>query len=418
VIRVGLIISPPGLHQGGLNYFHNLLSCYQQHPNRGLKLALFTDHEEKFASYRSDAIEIHSCPQASLLSLHSLGNWPRRLLNELAGYDPVLLRIMERHRIDLLTHRSIGRQTSINTLNWQGDFQHRIFPEFFSARECAKRDSSIANVRLWRNILLSSHAANKDFRRFYPELDSVKAHILHFSSTAVLRVVPVAREELAAHYPVREPYFFLPTQFWQHKNHAVVVEALRQTSTAIRVICTGAMQDPRDPSYVPELLTKIKHAGLEQRFIRLGTVPYPMLVSLMHHSVAVLQPSLFEGWSTSVEESKTMCKQIILSSIDVHLEQAPKRGTFFSPDSPEELAACMSRVDGAFCAETEQGFVNQRPLHKTRIEREWIEEFARILKAVAAPPGSGIHPFGPSSNAGPRALREVSSVGDGVAGLS
>jgi glycosyltransferase involved in cell wall biosynthesis len=384
MIRVGLIISPRGMHQGGVNYYHNLLSCYHQRPDEGLRLEVFTDQDETFARYRSDAITIHRCPEASLLSLHSLQNWPRRAVNELLGYDPALLRIMERHRVDLLTHRSLGRQTTINTLLWQGDLQHKKFPQFFSARECGKRDASIANVRLWGNILLSSHAAANDFRRFYPELASVQTRILHFSSTAVLSVVPLKREELEAHFPVREPYFFLPNQFWKHKNHAVVVEALRQTSPRIRVICTGAMQDPRDASYVPDLLAKVKQAGLEQRFVCLGTVPYPTLAGLMHHSLAVLQPSLFEGWSTSVEESKAMCKQIILSNIDVHLEQAPKRGTFFSPDSPEELAACMKRIHAECDTTMEDNFVEQRSIYKAASGLEWIEEFARILKKVYA----------------------------------
>ena len=139
------------------------------------------------------------------------------------------------------------------------------------------------------------------------------------------------REQLNLHYPVLEPYFFLPNQFWQHKNHGVVVDALRELPKTIRVICTGSMDDYRNHGYVPELLAKARQAGVDDRFICLGIVPYPMLVSLMHHSLAVLQPSLFEGWSTSVEESKAMCKQIVLSNLDVHLEQAPERGRFFRP---------------------------------------------------------------------------------------
>jgi glycosyltransferase involved in cell wall biosynthesis len=380
MIRVGLILSLTGMWQGGVNYFHNLLSCYQQYPDAALKLEVFTDHDQDLARYRSDAIEIHLCPK---VSLGSLLNWPRRRVNELLGYDPLLLKIMERHRINLLTHRGLGGQTNINTLPWLPDLQHKRFPQFFSRRECSNRDASIANVRLWGNILLSSHTAANDFRRHYPELASVQTRILHFSNTAALNVVPLRREELETQYPVREPYFFLPNQFWQHKNHAVVIEALRQSPKAIRVICTGAMRDTRDAAYVPALLDKVKQAGMEERFLCLGTVPYPALVSLMHHSLAVLQPSICEGWSTSVEESKAMCKQIILSNIDVHLEQAPERGVYFSPDSPEELAGCMKRMHTEFDPVIERGFIERRPQLKTRIERDWIENFARIVKTVS-----------------------------------
>jgi glycosyltransferase involved in cell wall biosynthesis len=381
MIRVGLVLSLRGLWQGGVNYYHNLLSCYQRNPDEALKLEVFTDHDEDVARYRGDAITIHLCPE---VSLSNPWNFPRRALNKLLSYDPVLLRIMERHRIDLLTHRSLGKQTAVNTLPWLPDLQHKRFPEFFSTKECANRDSSIDNVRLWGNILLSSQAAANDFERHYPELSSVQTRILHFSNAAALNVVPLGREELEAQYPVREPYFFLPNQFWRHKNHAVVVEALRQTPPEIRVICTGEMQDTRDVSYVPSLLAKVRGAGVEQRFLSLGTVPYPAMVSLMHHSVAVLQPSLCEGWSTSVEESKAMCKQIILSNIEVHLEQAPERGVYFSPDSSQELAAHMKRVHTEFSPVVEESFVKRRLQLKTRVEREWIKDFTSILKTVSA----------------------------------
>ena len=378
MIKVGMIASLRGSWQGGVNYYHNLLGCYRKYPDPAVKLDVFSPFPEDVAGYQSDAIEIHPCPQ-----LRHFRNYPRRIMKRLLRYDPVLTRVMERHHIDVLTHTTLGRQTRINTLQWIVDLQHKAIPEFFSPEECARRDSEIGNARLWGNVLLSSHSATKDFRGYYPELAQVRTHVLHFSSAEALNVALLSRAELEMQYPVHEPYFFLPNQFWQHKNHAVVVEALRRTSREIRVVCTGTMQDFRDVTYVPSLMDKVKQAGVEHRFVCLGVVPYPTMVSLMHHSVAVVQPSLFEGWSTTVEESKSMRKQIILSNIDVHLEQAPERGVYFSPDSPEELAACLNRIYAEFSPEIEEGFVEQRSHYKTRLERDWIEDFARIMKTVS-----------------------------------
>jgi glycosyltransferase involved in cell wall biosynthesis len=380
MIKVGLSLSFRGMWQGGVNYYHNLLSCYQKYPDPGLKIDVFTPFPDDFTVYESDAIEIHGCPELRVRR----SDYRRRVVWRLLRHDPVFLGILKRHRIDLLAYNSLGRQTRVNTLLWFPDFQHKVFPQFFSAKECAIRDSKIASTRLWGNILLSSLAAANDFRRFYPELAEVQTRILHFSAPAVLNEAPLSRVELERNYPVREPYFFLPNQFWQHKNHAVVVEALRRTSADIRVICTGSMEDQRNSAYLPVLLDNVKQAGLEGRFICLGVVPYQTLVSLMQHSLAVLQPSLFEGWSTSVEEAKAMCKQIILSNIDVHVEQAPKRGVYFSPDSPDELAACMERIHADFCPVTERSFEEQRVNQRMKIERDWIEDFAHTLKAVAA----------------------------------
>jgi glycosyltransferase involved in cell wall biosynthesis len=209
--------------------------------------------------------------------------------------------------------------------------------------------------------------------------------VLHFSSAAVLDTKPMSREELSRTYPASEPYFFLPNQFWQHKNHGVVVEALRQLPAKIKVLCTGSMDDYRDKTYVPNLLAKVKEAGLEERFVCLGSVPYPVMVSLMDHAIAVLQPSLFEGWSTTVEESKAMLKRIVLSKIAVHVEQAPERGIYFTPDAPDssaQLAQLMQRVYDEYDPQVEAGYRALRQENRIKIEREWIQEYPRIVKAV------------------------------------
>ncbi|MCL4501103.1 MAG: glycosyltransferase, partial [Deltaproteobacteria bacterium] len=68
------------------------------------------------------------------------------------------------------------------------------------------------------------------------------------------------------------------------------------------------------------------------------------LAALMRHAMAMINPSLFEGWSTTVEEAKSLGKRILLSDIPVHKEQAPERGIFFPPHEPEALAEALQSV--------------------------------------------------------------------------
>ena len=58
----------------------------------------------------------------------------------------------------------------------------------------------------------------------------------------------------------------------------------------------------------------------------------------MNYAEAVIQPSLFEGWSTVVEDAKAMNQYVIASNIDVHIEQLQKNYSFFDPLNPIELA--------------------------------------------------------------------------------
>jgi glycosyltransferase involved in cell wall biosynthesis len=142
-------------------------------------------------------------------------------------------------------------------------------------------------------------------------------------------------------------FVYLPNQFWAHKNHKVVVQALalaKAQGSQVTVVCTGSAWDHRNPWYFSELLATISELGLRDNLILLGFIPHAHLFQLMRQSLAVLQPSLFEGWSTTVEEAKSVGKSVILSDIPVHREQNPPQVTFFDPRDPKVLADCLVKV--------------------------------------------------------------------------
>jgi glycosyltransferase involved in cell wall biosynthesis len=107
------------------------------------------------------------------------------------------------------------------------------------------------------------------------------------------------------------------------------------------VIATGAMEDYRRPRHVEELMRHADELGVLDSFLTLGVVPYDDLIGLMVNSVALLNPSRAEGWSTSVEEAKSLGKRILMSDLPVHREQAPRDGLYVDPDDATGLADAM-----------------------------------------------------------------------------
>ena len=74
-----------------------------------------------------------------------------------------------------------------------------------------------------------------------------------------------------------QPYFFLPNQFWAHKNHRAVVDALallNARGTPFLVLCTGHTQDRRQPDHFAKLMAHVKAMGVEVRIsaARLGAI--------------------------------------------------------------------------------------------------------------------------------------------------
>jgi glycosyltransferase involved in cell wall biosynthesis len=58
----------------------------------------------------------------------------------------------------------------------------------------------------------------------------------------------------------------------------------------------------------------------------------------MKHAVAVIQPSLFEGWSTVIEDAMAMNQSIIASDLEVNYEQLGEKGVFFDRNDAVALA--------------------------------------------------------------------------------
>jgi hypothetical protein len=152
--------------------------------------------------------------------------------------------------------------------------------------------------------------------------------------------LPLSIGELQQRLGVPAKFFHLPNQMWKHKNHALVVEALRHAPEAV-VVATGPREDYRHAGVYDSLMAQVRAHGLEERFLHLGLVSFHELASLMHHAVAIINPSRFEGWSTTVEEAKSLGKRVLVSDIPVHREQAPARGRLFPVDDPRALGALM-----------------------------------------------------------------------------
>ena len=261
------------------------------------------------------------------------------------GPQPSLGVTLKSKGIDcLFSSTHYGPRFTIPLLTWIPDFQHVHLPENFSVAEIRKR-----NVNFHRSlinadrIIVSSTDASSDLNTFNPDF-SKKVRILSFVANVPDDIYQEEPSKIADIYYLPDRFFYLPNQFWRHKNHKIVIDAisqLRDERIELNIVCSGATHDYRDHSFFSELLAEISRRGLRENFIILGMIPYHHVLQLIRQSVAVIQPSLFEGWSTTVEESKSIGKRIILSDIAVHREQDPKNGVFFDPHSASSLAENM-----------------------------------------------------------------------------
>ena len=229
------------------------------------------------------------------------------------------------------------------TVHWIPDFQHRYLPHFFSSDEIAARNHSMGEIAGQPGVVVfSSNVAAEDFRRFYPDYRATP-RVWHFFS--LLNTTKPASHSSLEKYSLPEKYLYLPNQFWVHKNHITVLKALarlrQEKGMIIPLVCTGTQSDRRNETHFTSLMRFIEEHNLTSQVHLLGLIERNDQVDVLRHAAAVVQPSLFEGWSTVVEDVRATGRPIFLSDIPVHREQALDHCFYFLPESDEQLALLL-----------------------------------------------------------------------------
>jgi glycosyltransferase involved in cell wall biosynthesis len=347
VIRVGFVLSFDERWLGGINYFRNLLTALYALPERKIEAVIFT-------SFRSPEKHFDGFPAVKIVRsrMFNRGSLPwliRKLWLWGFSHDLFLERLLKKHGVAVLSHSGwLGKGAAIPAIGWIPDFQHVRLPKFFGMSEIASRNKSFSDMcRYCPTIIVSSYDAQADLFRFDPGCKS-KSEVLQFVAAATKEKTTLpSRGELEQRYKFSGNYLLLPNQFWKHKNHRVVIEALGllgREGKRVLVLATGSIVDHRHPEYFKSLMERAKKLDVLDNFYHLGLVPGSDLAGLMRDALAIINPSFFEGWSTSVEEAKSLGKRVLLSDIPVHREQNPMQGSYFLPDDANALSALLWAV--------------------------------------------------------------------------
>jgi len=228
---------------------------------------------------------------------------------------------------------------------WIPDFQEDYLPHFFSEEEVIERKTFQKNVVCNCDLVVfSSVDSQNDFNRLYPNAKP-NQFVLNFAVVHP-NISEQIIEKLLEKYTLPQQYFFSPNQFWAHKNHAIILKAiklLKNKGVDVCIAFSGKENDYRNTENFETLKLFIKENNLEDNIKFLGFIPREEQLSLMKNSVAIIQPSLFEGWSTVVEDAIALNKFIILSNLKVHKEQIDKNVCFFDRNNEKELAIIIEK---------------------------------------------------------------------------
>lgn len=345
-LRVAFRIVSSRAWQGGFNYQLNLCRALVTHAADQIEVVAFFGEDamagdvEAFAA--DSRMEVIRHPAFSLAG-HSV----RLLRAVLLGLDKEAAAAFSAARIDVVFESAhfYGRGLQPAAIAWFPDFQHRRLAHLFSRLAWWRREIGFRmQLRCGRTILVSSEDARSDCERYYPQSQGA-VQVLRFPAVVAAEDMAVDPVEVKKQYGLPEQFIYLPNQFWRHKNHAIVVEALgilRRRGISVSVVASGNTADPRDPALYRTLLARSEELDVSPLFRVLGVVPRAHVFALMRSCTVFLNPSMCEGWSSGVEEAKLFGVPMILSDLAVHREQAGLLGQYFAPDDAHALAELLA----------------------------------------------------------------------------
>ena len=226
------------------------------------------------------------------------------------------------------------------------DLQHKTYPQFFSTHEVLQRErtfrdatrsaSAIAVISNYvRTSVLQTGAISSE-RVFtiyirtphrLPELDAVHA-------VEVLRRLELRSGE----------YLFYPANFWRHKNHEMLLTAFLMARSGglqseVKLVLTGAPSER-----MRELAAAADALGLKDDVVFAGFLSEPDFVVLIKNCLAVVFPSLYEGFGMPIIEAMAAGRPVACSNKTSLPEVADSAALLFDPRIPSQLADAILRI--------------------------------------------------------------------------
>ncbi len=228
-----------------------------------------------------------------------------------------------------------------NRYYWKPDFQEMYYPEYVSTIEYEYVISNMKKIAENEryNLVVSSEDSLNDYKKFFGPYENT-THVLRFVSI-IPDLSELDKEGLLHKYDINKKYFMVSNQFWPHKNHLLVLQAinlLKEKQHNFVIVFSGKQSSYRDEQYFSKLQVYINENNLKEYVKFIGFIPREEQLILMKNSLAVIQPSMFEGWSTIIEDCKALNQFVISSDLSVNFEQIQENCIFFDRYSAEALA--------------------------------------------------------------------------------
>ena len=221
------------------------------------------------------------------------------------------------------------------------DVQHEAYPQFFTEAELnLRRNYFPATCSLSSAILTLSEFSKKEIVDHYG-VPASKVHVVYTGVSPRFFAKDAGDASIRAKYDLPEKYLYFPANAWPHKNHQLLLIALRVLAatgrTAPPLVLSGAPLEAAS-----ELLQFARHLGVEVH--HLGYLPYLDIPAIYRGARLLVFPSLFEGFGMPVIEAMAAGTPVAAANVTSLPEVAGDAAVLFNPRKPDEIADAIDHL--------------------------------------------------------------------------
>jgi len=297
------------------------------------------------------------------------------------------------------------------------DLQHRLQPEFpevsasgeWELREYAHR-GCVLNALM---VLVDSEVSKEDVLECYGAdgvgPDAIRVLPLQPAISGV-EVSEAQRQRVREAYSLSKPYFFYPAQFWPHKNHLRIAQALAELhgqGLEVQLALAGSQTGELREKTFSEVMETAAKLGIGEHVRYLGYVSDDDMRPLYSAAEALVMPTFFGPSNIPVLEAWATSCPVITSDIRGIREQMGDAGVLVDPRSVDSIAAGMRRIL------TEPGLADaMRQRGRDRLSSFTPQDFTRRLGEILDEAESILARGDPSQSASSGLTRE--GIPDGI----
>jgi len=225
------------------------------------------------------------------------------------------------------------------------DMQHEFFPDYFSTYEMKIRKEFYSpSAKQATRIIAISNYSKSCLVKMY-NIAPEKIDVIYHGYNSRFRIIEDSSrlEQIRLRYGIRKPFLYYPAATWPHKNHIMLLAALKMLKDKYafegQLVLSGMTRKTNS-----ELKKKIDQLGVVDSVKILGYLPYEDLPYLYNLARMLVFPSLFEGFGLPLVEAMACGCPIACSNTTSIPEVIDDAGVFFDPTSAEDIAEKVSML--------------------------------------------------------------------------